>query len=1249
MLSLVELSPEEIERVVAAVPGGAANIQDIYPLAPLQEGFLFHHALTSKGDLYIMETQFGFDSRERLDRYLEALQWVVDRNDIMRTAYVWEGLREPVQVVCRKAPLIIEELILDPADGDIAQQLSARYNLLNYRIDISVPPMVRIFVAHDAPNNRWVYHQLTHHLMDDQASVNFQEEEIQAYLHGEPSKLPSPQPFRNYVAQAKLGVSLKEQEAFFRKLLGDVEEPTAPFGLTDVLGNGSRIEEARAFLDPILSRRLFETGQRIGASTASLFHLAWAQMLARLSGREEVVFATCLLGRMNAAQGADRLLGPCINTVPMRLSLGDASILEGVRETHTLLAQLLRHEHAPLALAQRCSAVGPNIPAFNSILNYRRPSRGVGRQSQGLSETGAKTKASAKNVKVTEWFSEEIKGREFIRFLERTNYPLTLSVDDFGEGFRLVAQVQSPPINPQRICDYMRTALEQLAGALESAPNASLRTLDVLPDAERNQLLHEWNDTKADYPACAPIHRVVEAQVDRAPERTAVKFGAITLSYIELERRANRIAHVLRSHGVGRGQRVGLCFERGVEMIAALLGILKAGAAYVPFDPGFPRERLRFMAQDAELTWLVSTSDLAGNFDLPRERQLLLDIDAAVLASHPDRRLTADAALDARSEDPAYMIYTSGSTGKPKGVVVQHRAVVNFLTSMAREPGMTADDVIVAVTTPSFDIAVLELQLPLTVGAAVVIAHHDEIMDGHALRGLLEEHRATVMQGTPITWRLLLEAGWKGERAIKALVGGEAMPKDLADELIACGVELWNMYGPTETTVWSTCARITDTSNGITIGKPIANTTVYVLDAEKNLCPIGVPGELYIGGAGVTMGYWNRPEFTAEQFIPDPFGTTPGATLYRTGDRARWRNDGALDHLGRFDDQIKIRGFRIELGEIEAKLSQHPAVGEAVVLAREDKSGDKQLLAYYVRAPDAEAVDAQALRRHLWAALPGYMVPAVYVRLDALPLTANGKLNGKALPVPGDAAYAARGYEAPANEIEMLLARIWAEVLNLERVGPNDNFFELGGHSLLALRLVGRVRSTLGTKIGIDVLFRAPTLREFAACLSRANVDPLTEAWGIVEIQPLGKKAPIIAINNTMIYRNLAQKIGVDRRFLGVQLFDPNNPRPLPSRSLNEIAADYVNLIREAQPHGPYVLMGFCVAGLIAHEAAQQLRQGGEQVPLVIMADSSIDHRPFVQRLLRDWDFRFRNYRHRFRLLRSGKARLTDILVEFWR
>ncbi len=1083
MLTLVRLSPEEIARVSATVPGGAANIQDMYPLAPLQEGFLFHHLLTSEGDLYIMETQFAFDSRERLDRYLQALQWVVDRNDITRTAFLWDGLPEPIQVVCRRAPLLVTELSLDAAKGDVAQQLSARFNLLNQRIDLAVPPPLRIFIAHDVAHDRWVYHELSHHVMIDQATSNILEAELQAHLQGRTDQLPPPRPFRDYVAQARLGLPVEEHEAFFRDMLGDVDQPTAPFGFTDVLGNGSRIDEARAFLDANLARRLFEAGQRTGVSTASLFHLAWAQVQARMSGRDDVVFATVLLGRMNAGQGADLVLGPCINSLPVRIPVGDISVQDSVRRTHALLARLLRHEHAPLGMAQRCSAVAGNVPVFSSILNYRRPSLGTGRGRHG--KRGGDVPANS--APVSDWLFEEIEGREFIRFVERTNYPLTLSVDDYGTGFRLVAQVQSP-IDPQRICNYMSTALEQLAGALESAPAVPMRKLDIMPDAERRQLLVEFNDTRADYPRDALMHELFEAQVRRAPGRTAVRFGTAALNYAELDGRANRLAQALRARGVGGGKRVGLCVERGTEMLEAILAILKTGAAYVPLDPSFPEERLRFMVEDAQLALLVSTTKLAEPFGLPRERQLLLDAEAASIAASPSSPLSGETGV-AHPEDAAYVIYTSGSTGKPKGVVVPHRAVVNFLTSMAREPGLTADDTLVAVTTLSFDIAVLELQLPLTLGATVVIASREEAMDGPSLQGLLEQHGATVMQATPVTWRLLLEAGWKGPSSFKALVGGEALPRELADELLASGVELWNMYGPTETTVWSTCTRITDTVGGITIGRPIANTVAYVLDAHQNLCPIDVAGELYIGGDGVAIGYWQRPELTAERFIANPFSAAPEARLYRTGDRARWRGRGLLEHMGRLDDQVKIRGYRVELGEIEALLDEHPEVRQAAVHLWTASPGDVRIVACCVPAK-AGSLAAVKLRKHLRERLPPYMIPQHFLMVPEIPLTANGKVDRRRLPTPTTEENTLGQVVAPIGAVESAIAEIWTELIKPSRpVARHDRFFEIGGHSLLALQSLQKIEKRLAIRLDIQLLLR-DSLAELAAQIEAAGSAP---------------------------------------------------------------------------------------------------------------------------------------------------------------
>ena len=495
MLPLVRLSAEEIERLVSKARGGAANIQDIYPLAPLQEGILFHHLLGGESDPYVLGSMMSFDSRAMLDAYLRAMQEVIDRHDILRTAVMWEGLPEPVQVVWRKAPLPVEEVELDADGGDAVEQLHARFNPRRYRIDVRQAPLLRVYIAHDPAHRRWLLTQLQHHLTIDRSTYEVMKEEIEAHLLGKADALPRPLPFRNLVAQARLGVSQEEHEAYFRRLLGDVGEPTAPFGLLNVRGDGNGIEEARLKVEPSLGRRIRERSRKLGVSAASVCHAAWAQVLARLSGREDVVFGTLLFGRMQAGEGADRVMGLFINTLPVRIQVGSEGAQSSVQRTHSQLSELLRHEHASLALAQRCSAVPAPTPLFSTLLNYRHIA-GVGQAPSPKGRRG-------------------LEGIRWLRNEERTNYPITLSVNDLGENFVLAAQVEAP-IKPMRICEYLHTALASLVEALETAPERQIHRLDILPERERRQVLYEWNATDVEYPAAEAGGRSVFMSCSRS-------------------------------------------------------------------------------------------------------------------------------------------------------------------------------------------------------------------------------------------------------------------------------------------------------------------------------------------------------------------------------------------------------------------------------------------------------------------------------------------------------------------------------------------------------------------------------------------------------------------------------------------------------------------------------------------------------------------------------------------------------------
>ncbi|ULK97126.1 amino acid adenylation domain-containing protein [Bradyrhizobium sp. I71] len=1054
LLPLIGLTQSDIDSIVASVPGGVANIQDVYGLSPLQDGILFHHLLSKDGDPYLLVGRMAFASRGLLDRYLDAVRQVIDRHDILRTSIVWNGLSTPAQVVWRQAPLVVSEVVLD-GEGAAVEQLVRRFDPRLHRIDLGQPPLLRFAIAADPEGGRWLLLVLLHHLIGDHSALEVMHDEVGKILSGRSHELPRPYPFRNLVAQSRGSAASAEHERFFRGMLADIDEPTAPFGLDRVHGDGGSVAEARRILPEQLAARLRAQARRLGVSLASLCHLAWGQAVARTSGRERVVFGTVLFGRMQAGAGGDRTMGLFINTLPLRLDLDDRAVEDSVRNAHDRLTELMAHEHASLALAQRCSGVAAPAPLFSSILNYRHNAMPA-------------DLADDRDGAGIEWLGGE----------ERTNYPLMLAVEDYGQALGLTAQIVRP-LSPDRICALMQQALDRLAEALERSPRAPVRELDILPAEERRLLLEAWNRSRAHYPPDQSFVAQFEAQVRTSPEAIALVFGELRLSYAALNARANRLARRLRDRGVGTDVMVGLALDRGVEMLVALLAVLKAGGAYLPLDPDYPPERLAHMLRDSGAALVLTQTDLRDQF-------------AAVLAETGAKAWLLDGqdggAGDAgnldvavHGESLAYVIYTSGSTGLPKGVMVRHDAVTNFLATMAEQPGMTASDRVLGLTSLSFDIAVLELWLPLTIGACVVLADRAAAHDPARLKAIVERHGVSLIQATPSTWRMLLDhEGPSLPASCRVLCGGEALPPDLARRLVEQAGEVWNLYGPTETTVWSARHRLDAADDRPLLGGPIGNTTLYVLDGDLNLAPVGVAGELYIGGAGLARGYWRRGALTAERFIPDPFGP-PGARLYRTGDVARWRSDGVLDYVGRADHQVKIRGFRIELGEIEARLQAQQGVRAAVVVAREAGAG-RQLVGYV----SGEALDGAALKTALSSVLPDYMVPARIVVLERLPLTPNGKIDRKALPAP-DQLTASVEHVAPRTPAEAALAAIWADLLRQPDIGITDNFFELGGDSLIAVQLVSRIKRDLGHDLPLNRLFEMTTVETMAAALGQES------------------------------------------------------------------------------------------------------------------------------------------------------------------
>src|SRR5450830_454108 len=999
-----------------------------------------------------------------------------------------------MQVVWRQARLYLEQVELDPAEGDIAEQLHERFDARHSRLDLTQAPLMRLVFAEDAPNQRWVAMLLFHHMALDHTAMDVVRQDMQAHLLGLAGQLGAAVPYRNYVAQARLGVSREAHEGFFREMLGDIDEPTLPFGLLDVQGDGRDIEESSLALDSRLDLRLRAQARQLGVSAASLVHLAWAQVLGKVSSKRTVVFGTVLMGRMQGGEGADRALGMFINTLPLRVDLGEQGARDGVRATHARLTALLGHEHAPLVLAQRCSGVAAPLPLFSALLNYRH--------SAAAEQSGEALEA---------W-----RGIEVLSGEERTNYPLTLNVDDLGDGFKLTVLVTGS-VGAGRVCGYMQTALESLVGALEQSPAKALDSLSILPAAEREQLLFGLNDTALDYPRQQTIHGLFEAQVERTPDILAVVHGEQRLSYRELNEQANRLAHTLRKQGVRPDSRVGICVERGTEMVVGLLAILKAGGGYVPLDPAYPVERIAYMLQDsAPAAVLVqsATQDLLAGVSVP-----LINLDQGTWQDESVRNPEVPGLTSAHL---AYLIYTSGSTGLPKGVMIEHRNTVNFLTwAHAAFDGSALEKALFS-TSLNFDLAVYECFAPLTSGGSIeVVKNVLELQHG--------EHDIGLINTVPSALKALLEVDGLPESVHTVNVAGEALKRSLVESLFEkTGVQrLCNLYGPSETTTYSSWVSM-DREDGFAphIGKPVGNTQFYLLDEQQQPVPLGVPGEIYIGGAGVARGYLNRDDLTAERFLQDPFATTPNARMYRTGDLGRYLADGNIEYLGRNDDQVKIRGFRIELGEIDARLAKHPAVHEAVVTAREDIPGDKRLVAYYTLAAGHTSVDIDSLRQHLREKLPEYMVPGIYVVLEKLPLTPNGKLDRKALPAPDSDALVRRGYEAPQGETEITLARIWSDLLKVEQVGRHDHFFELGGHSLLAVSLIGRMRQA-GLSADVQALFSQPTLAALAAAVGggREIVVPANAIpAGCEHITP--DMLPLVSLDQTAIEQIVANVPG---------------------------------------------------------------------------------------------------------------------------
>ncbi|MBF9000416.1 non-ribosomal peptide synthetase [Vibrio nitrifigilis] len=1173
LLPLVTLSQSQIDTIAKQVPGGMANIQDIYPLAPLQEGMLFHHLLEQGGDPYVSRFIQSFAQRESLDQFVAALNGVIARHDILRTSMAWEGLAEPVQVVWRNAELSVSELSLN-GSSDAVEQIKHHFDPAVTRIDVARAPLVEAYRAFDQQNQRWLLCLLVHHLCNDHTTLELMIDEVMALLTGDHDRLTTPVPFRQFVAYNRLQQNETAQREYFTQQLADIDEPSAPFGLLEA--KVGQQTQQHIELPAELAQQIRHLSQRHHLSSAALFHLAWGVVLRHAIGRDDVVFGTVLFGRMGQVEQADRALGMFLNTLPVRVSFDSSApcnVLEAVNNIQQTLAQLMEFEHAPLSLAQQCSGITGKTPLFSSMVNYRYQTTGEAQQRDDI------------DVKVI--FSEE-----------RTSYPVSVNINDHvGAGFSLDIHVENS-IGCARVADMFIQAIKQLVVSLD----APITALQVLSDQERTQVLEGFNQTERDYPTDTCIHHRIEQTAARYANDIAVVDKDKQLTFAELNAQANQLAHWLVQQGVRPDSRVGVSLDRSCELVVALVAILKAGGAYVPMDPGYPEDRLEYMVQDSRPVVLLTTSELRTRLgQVPSDVQIAYFEGALPWANEAATNLDpASLGLSARSL--AYLIYTSGSTGKPKGVMNEHRGVVNRLSWMAEDYGFSRDDVILQKTPFSFDVSVWEFFCPLWVGATLVMAKPEGHKDPQYLRELIERRQVSILHFVPPMLQMFLEGCEAGDCPSLRLMfcSGEALPAETIRRTYQMlpHIELHNLYGPTEAAVDVTqwhCPRDL-AGDRVSIGSSVANTRMYVLDAQGQPAPVGVAGELFIGGVQVARGYLNRDELTAERFVRDPFVNDSDATMYRTGDVGRWLADGTIEYQGRNDDQVKIRGFRVELGEISSALKGCEAVLEAVVIAK-GSSANKRLIGYFTSESD---LSIEALKAEMGERLPEYMVPAALVQIAEMPLTPNGKMDRKALPEPAEDAFVRQQYVMPIGDMELTLAFLWQELLGITQVGRFDSFFELGGHSLLAVKLVNELHQR-GIILDLATLFETPVLCELAETFTQRQQEQRSLTLSFRET---GNQTPLFIVpeasGETLYGPLLTAHIDSDIPVYGLVAPDRSEPS---LKTVQKVAEHYVRAIRQRQSHGPYRLVGWSFGGTMAYEIAAQLIGQDEQIEFLGILD----------------------------------------------
>ncbi|MFW2403321.1 MAG: amino acid adenylation domain-containing protein, partial [Gammaproteobacteria bacterium] len=1038
-----------------------------FPVSFAQQRLWFLDQLEGPGAAYNVKLPVRLSGPIDPDCLQRAIDHVVERHESLRTTFASRS-GAPVQIVSSSTDV---RLVTQEMRGATADQLQQKVGeLALHEFSLETGPLLRVHLL-VIDDDEHLLVMIMHHIIGDawSSSVLFQDL-ARAYdefaAGGRPALPELSIQYADYAVWQREwldGPHLDRQADYWRSQLADapglLEWPADRPRPRRQTFNGGKV------LRPLtveLTADLKALAQRQSCTLFMVMLAAFDVLMARYTGSEDTVVGTPIAGRQRTE--LEGLVGLFVNTLVMRVDVsGNPSFVELLARVRAVSIDAFANQELP----------------FEKLVEILQPPRDMSYtplfQTMFVLQNAPWEAQPIRGVTVSP--GETSPG-------ETAKFDLTVSANEFEEELWLSVEYNSDLFDFETI-DRLVSVYESTLAAIVADPAIEIASLALALDSSARRQLADWNATAAEYDRDSTIVERMLDQALRTPNAIAIECAGERMTYAQLAARVEAAAATLREclppneTGV-----VAVLVDRSAAMVVAVFGAMRAGAAYLPLDPQYPAERIEYMLEDSGSAMLV-TSETVGH-TLPAFDGTLIVVDGNGAVA--DIRRGVVRSCGGAVAGTAYVIYTSGSTGLPKGVCIPHSALTNFMVSMAREPGMSSGDRLLAVTTLSFDIAALELMLPLIVGGTVIVATTETTADGHALASGIAACEPTVMQATPSTWRMLLSAGWQGRPGMKILCGGESLDRTLAEQLLAGGHALWNMYGPTETTIWSTCARIADATAPITVGGPIANTRLHVLDGRMRAVPIGVAGELYIGGDGLADGYHLRPELTGERFVTDPF-MNDGGRLYRTGDRARWRRDGTIELLGRMDRQVKLRGFRIELGEIEAALVSIAGVETAVVVLDEVSPEDTRIVAYVVPSTSGDELDTTMLRNALSQGLPDYMMPSLLVAVPSVPLTPNGKLDRRALPPPDWASVGADGFVAPRDAIETALAGLFAEVLGRRAVGVHASFFDLGGHSLLATQLIARIRDAFAAEVPLRALFESPTVAGVAALLRSDDAE----------------------------------------------------------------------------------------------------------------------------------------------------------------